>query len=123
MRDVRIENATRPLPEPLRAGYCSSFWCRLRGLAFRSELPEGWGLLLVQTRDSRLDSAIHMLGMRFDLGIVWFNSAGEVVDARLARRWRSFLLPRRPARYVLEMHAARLGEFQIGDIVRFEENS
>lgn len=90
-------------------------------MAFRKDLPEDWGLLLVQPRDSRLDSAIHMLGMRFDLGIVWFNSAGEVVDVRGARRWRSFLMPRRPARYVLEMHEKRLDEFQIGDKIRFEE--
>jgi uncharacterized membrane protein (UPF0127 family) len=121
MKLVTIHNLTNPKPQPVVAGYCSSFLCRLRGLMFRRSLPENWGLLLVQSRDSRLDSSIHMLAMWIDLAAIWITDSGEVVDVRLARRWRPAYFPRRPARYVLEMAVSHLEDFHIGDKVRFEE--
>ena len=118
---VLIYNLTRPSTPPTQARYCSSFVCRLRGLTFRRRLPSADGLLLVQSRDSRVDSSIHMLFVWIDLAVVWITDGGEVVDVRLARRWRPAYFPRRPARYVLEMAVAHLEDFHIGDKVRLEE--
>lgn len=75
---------------------------------------------MVYANESRADTAIHMLFMGFDLGVVWVNHAGAVVDTRLARRWRPAYIPQAPACYVVEMNAERLQDFQIGDSVRFE---
>ena len=121
MQHVAIQNCSRSLVKPLKARYCASFACRLRGLTFRRSMPLDWGLLLVQERDSRLDSAIHMLAVWMDLAVVWINSNGRVVDTRLAKRWRPAYVPRKPARYVLEMAPERLDDFKIGDQVSFEE--
>jgi uncharacterized membrane protein (UPF0127 family) len=118
---VIVRNLSKDLPQPLQAEYCSSYICRLRGLTFRRMLPVGESLLLVYQRDGRLDTSIHMLGVLMDLAIAWINSNEIVVDVRLARQWRPVYLPSQPARYVLEMSPARLGDFQIGDRVRFEE--
>ena len=122
-RLVVVRNLSKGLTRPLQAEYCSSFLCRLRGLTFRRTLPEGESLLLVYHRDSRLDTSIHMLGVPMDLAIAWINSVDVVVDVRLARQWRMMYLPSQPARYVLEMSPARLGDFQVGDRVSFEEVS
>ena len=117
---VLIYNLTRPKIHPIQASYCSSFICRLRGLTFRRNLPSRGGLLLVQNRDSRVDSSIHMLFVWIDLAVVWINNAQQVVDVRLARRWRPAYLPARPARYVLELSSDHLDDFSIGDQLRFE---
>jgi uncharacterized membrane protein (UPF0127 family) len=116
-----ITNISQPRSRPIRAGYCVSFWCQLRGLMFRRGVPAGEGLLLVQGHDSQMDSSIHMLFMWIDLAVVWINSAGQVVDTRLARRWRPAYRPSRPARYVLEMPVDHLQDFNVGDQVSFEE--
>lgn len=121
MRHVLVHNQSRLAAGPVRARYCATFTSRLRGLTFRRSLPDMDGLLLVQKSDSRLDAAIHMLGVFMDLGIAWINSDHEVVDVCLARAWRPFYVPRAPARYVLEVTPARLEDFQVGDKVRFEE--
>ena len=76
--------------------------------------------MLVQGSDSRLEASIHMMFVWIDLAVVWINSGGEVVDIKLARRWRPAYVPRRPARYILEIHPDRLDEFHIGDQVTFE---
>jgi hypothetical protein len=77
------------------------------------------GLLLVESRDSRLDASIHMLFVYMDLGVIWINSDNVVVDAVLARAWRLAYAPHSPARYILEIRPERMSEFQIGDHVEF----
>jgi uncharacterized membrane protein (UPF0127 family) len=123
MKNVVVVNETHSLESPLQASYCFSFFCRLRGLTFRRQIPQNWGLLLVQGKDNRIDSAIHMFGVFIDLGIIWINNAGVVVDICLAKRWITIKAPRQPARYILEIIPDRLDEFSIGDKVHFEEST
>ena len=119
MTNVVIQNTNRPLPSGLQAVYCDSFACRLRGLMFRHALDPDHGLLLVEGRDSRVDASIHMLFVYMDLGVIWINSDHRVVDTVLARAWHLAYAPRDPARYILEINPARLGEFQLGDHIEF----
>ena len=121
MRQVVVLNHSRPQSSPAKALYCDTFFCQLRGLTFRRQLSLDEGLLLVQRTDSRLQAAIHMLGVWFDLAIVWINTDMRVVDVRLARSWRPIYLPKVPASYVLELSSERLNEFCVGDEVCFEE--
>jgi len=121
MKQVMVYNLDNPELEVVRAHFCASFACRLRGLTFRRTPAPNQGLLMVQSRESRLDAAIHMLGVWMDLAVVWINTRQVVVDVRLARRWRLFYLPEHPARYVLEMAVEHLADFKTGDRIKFEE--
>ena len=120
MRNVLITNQSQTLSRPILAGYGSSFAARLRGLMFRRRLEAFQGLLMVQPREDRLDSAIHMFFMNFDLAVVWINKEFTVVDVKFARRWRPFYQPARPAMYVLEIHPERLNDFKIGQKIQIE---
>jgi uncharacterized membrane protein (UPF0127 family) len=119
MKTVEVQNQNKNLSSPLKAVYCSSFLCRLRGLMFRKTLPADEGLVLVYGSDSRMDASIHMMFVNFDLAVIWINSAGEVVDKVLAKQWKLAYLPKSPARYVLEIVPERLDEFEVGDRVTF----
>ena len=121
MKYVRIINQTRPGQVPIKAKYCASFLCQLRGLMFTPSLPDHAGLLLVEGSDSRINASIHMMFMRIDLAVVWINRDFEVVDRVLARKWKLSYVPRLPARYVLETGVTRLNDFMVGDKVSFEE--
>ncbi len=103
-----------PSGRTFRVHYCRSFACRLRGLTFRKHIPQDWGLLLVQGRSSRLDSSIHMLFVFTDLAVIWLDDDFRVVDKVLAKAWRPFYAPAKPARYVLELHPQHLKDFSIG---------
>lgn len=104
-----------------RARWCANFTSKLRGFTFRRQLAPEDGLVLVEGQDSRAGTAIHMLFVFFDLGVIWVNAAGRVVDKKLARPWRLSYVPREPARYVIEGHPLILESIQIGDNIRFEE--
>lgn len=115
MRQISLQNQTNPLPAPIQAGYCDAFFDRFRGLMLRPGLREREGLLLVEARESRVNAAIHMLFMRFDIAVIWMDDRFRVVDAQLARRWNLSYAPARPARYTLETRPEYLSEFHPGD--------
>lgn len=106
---------------PLRIRYCESFFDRLRGFTFAKDVPLDQGLVLVEKRDSRVDTAIHMLFVNTDLAVFWIDSSYRVVDKVLAKTWRPFYASKHPARYVLEINPSRFDDFDIGDSVVFKE--
>jgi uncharacterized membrane protein (UPF0127 family) len=106
-----------------RARWCNTFGSRLRGLTFRRSLAPGEGLVLVENADSRVNAGITMLFTFIDLGVIWVNDAGQVVDTTLARPWRLSYLPQGPARYAIEGQPAILKQVQVGDRLRFMETS
>jgi uncharacterized membrane protein (UPF0127 family) len=90
---------------------------------FRRSLAPDEGLLLVQKRENRTESAIHMLFMIIDLAVVWLDSAQRVVDVKFARRWRLMYAPQAPARCVLELPARQIDAFRVGDQLKFDDES
>jgi uncharacterized membrane protein (UPF0127 family) len=117
---IIVHNPNREIKNPARVGFCDSFLCRLRGLMFRSQLGLDEGLLLVEKRDSRLDTSIHMFFVPFDLAVFWINSNMIVVDKIIARSWHPAYFPKADAKYTLEIHPDRIGDYEIGDKVEFK---
>jgi hypothetical protein len=113
---MRIAEALRRIPKtgevrlchedgaclPLRVRRCETFTCRLRGLMFRRRLAEDEALLFVQGSEDRLGASIHMFFVFFDIGVVWLDREGSVVDTVLAKPFRPFYAPSGPARYFVE---------------------
>jgi len=119
-KSIFIQGRDRKLSAPPRVTYCESFLCRLRGLTFHAPLGRDEGLLLVFGRDSRVDSSIHMLGVSFDLAVFWINTEMRVVDKVVAGAWKPAFFAKEPARYVLEVHAGRIHDFESGEFVEFQ---
>lgn len=120
LRPTHIQNLTRPINQPALVGYGDTFLSKLRGLMFRSRLDLNDGLLLVEKRNSRLDTSIHMFFVPFDLAVFWINSDLVVVDKVIAKSWRPAYMSRADAQYTLEIHPDRFGDYEIGDKVKIQ---
>lgn len=120
-RQIIIQNTSRQTAPSARIKYCDTFLTQLRGFTFRARLSRDVGLLLVGKRDSRLDSSIHMLFVAFDLAVFWINSDMQVVDKILAKSWRPAYFSKKPAKYVLELHPQRWGDYEIGETVEIKD--
>ena len=118
---MTVQNETRGEQVLGRVRHCASFLCRLRGLTFRRTLGGDEGLLLAGKRESRAETAIHMLFVFFSIAVVWLDKNGKIVDTMLACPFRPLYIPRAPARDVLEGPPALLERVQIGDQLRFGE--
>ena len=103
------------------AKWCASFGSKFRGFMLHAPITTAEALVLVEKRENKLNTAIHMLFMRCDLGVVWVNGRGEIVDKVLAKRWRLQYTPAAPAQYVIEMHPSLLEGVEVGDQIEFRE--
>jgi len=103
-----------------RAAPADTFFKRWRGLMLRRRLDEGDGLLFTFRRENRSESAIHMFFVGFPIAAVWLDARGVVVDAKLAKPWRPYYAPARPARYLIEAPPSLLGRVAVGDRLIFD---
>jgi len=87
---------------------------------FRRNLPEDEGLLFVFGRENRSDTSIHMFFVFFAIAAVWLDNDGRVVDAKLARPWRPYYVPAKPARYLIEARPVLLERVNVGDQLAFD---
>ena len=109
-----IINLSRSGEHIVRARWCQSFFCKLRGLTFRRRLGEDEGLLLVERSENRANTSIHMLMVFFPITAAWLNKDLQVVDLKLARPWRLYF-PAAPAQYVLEGSVEMMKRISVGD--------
>lgn len=121
-RWVTVRNRSRRGEPVLRARWCASFMSRLRGLTFRRGLPPGEGLILVEAREGRAQTAIHMWMVAFPIGVAWLDDKLQVVDTRLALPWRIYV-PSRAARYTLEGAPSMLQSVAVGEVMEFDESN
>jgi len=87
-------------------------------LTFRREIPEGEGLILVESGEGRVNTTIHMLFVFFSISVFWVNSEGLVVDRTLAKPW-GFYAPKHAAQFIFEASPRILDAVQIGDQLEF----
>ena len=104
-----------------RASVCAGFFSRLVGLQLRRRLGTEEGMIFVCNRPGRLAAAIHTMGLRFAIGVVWLDAELKIVDMKLAKPWKFAHVPKAPAMYYLEANPAILDLVQIGDQLRIDE--
>ena len=119
MKSVLVRNLSNQIATPLQLGVCDNFFTRLQGLMFSKEMDCAGGLFFLNLSEDKINSAIHMFFMNFDLTIIWVDSTGRVVDKIIAKRWKTIAAPASGAKFILEAHTDRFLEYNIGDLLEF----
>jgi uncharacterized membrane protein (UPF0127 family) len=101
---------------------CRSFKDQLLGLMFTKNINDDFGILLIQNRETRMDAAIHMFFMNYDICVLWLDREFRVVDKTIAQKWRPAYVPKKSAQYVLETHTSQSANFQIGDQLEYQND-
>ncbi len=114
MKSVNLYSASSP-QNMLTVKVCSTFLSRLRGLMLSEDLSKNGGIILMGSNPSRINSAIHTLFMKYDITVLWLDKNRVIVDKTLAKHWRPFYMPRKPAQYVVELHQERFEDYAIGE--------
>lgn len=116
---ITFSNLTRPEILPIVLENCNGFFSRLAGLMFRKSISPDRGIVLSYPHSNRVDSSIHMFFMNFDIAVIWVDETNTVVDTVLAKKWKPFYAPARPACRVIETHPNRLADYHLNDRVQF----
>ncbi len=117
MADGLVRNRTTGEVLARRLVRCDTFLKRGRGLMFRRPLGQDEAYLFVLDRPSVIDAAIHMFFVGFPIAVVWLDTDLRVVHCALAKPWRPYYAPPRPAKYFLEGHPHLLALVHGGDII------
>ena len=118
MKLVNIRNLSPPITT-VHVKYCDSFWSKFVGLMFRKELKHDEGIILVENRESKINTSIHMFFMNFDITVLWLDKDLIIVDKALARKGVPIYKPTMSAQYVLELHHSKFSDYSIGDQLVF----
>ena len=99
---MRIMNRTRGTLLGTNVRLADTWWQRLRGFLLRPEPRSGEGILFTPC------DAIHTLGMRFDLDVIFLDPRGDIVGVK--EKLPPGKIPGRVAgaRYVLELPAGTI---------------
>ena len=109
-----LTNQTLPSAK-IQIKFCESFTSRLKGLMFSKQIPLDQGIILVENKESKINTSIHMMFMNFNLAVLWLDKELVVVDKVLAKRWVPIYIPKFRAKYVVELHSNQFSNFSIGD--------
>lgn len=112
---MSVVNLTTGQTIATRVTWCGTFLRRARGLMFRRPLAEDEAYVFVENRESVSGTVIHMLFVGFPIAVFWLDAEKQVVDKTLARPWRPYYAPSRPAQYFVECHADNLDKANVGD--------
>jgi len=116
LKTVAVVNKTSPAGE-IRVKLGEGYFSRLRGLMFYKEISPDGGIIMDEKVPSRMNASIHMLCMNFKIAVIWLDQDLVVVDKVLAKPWALAYVPKKAARYVVELHPSRLDDFSDGDQV------
>jgi uncharacterized membrane protein (UPF0127 family) len=86
---------------------------------FTKELKPDYGIIIVEKKESRINTAIHMMFMNYDITVLWLDKKMVIVDKIQAKKWALFYSSKAPAQYVVELHQSRFSEYLIGDQLIF----
>ena len=96
---------------------CDDFFSRARGLMFRRSFERP--LIFIFPNESRLN-AIHSFFVFFEFDAVFLDARKRVVDVReRVRPFTPFIVPSRPAKYLIEMPAGMGRKVAVGDVLEF----
>lgn len=116
---MSMTNLSMPDSQKIHLKVCDNFSSRLVGLMFQKEIQEDQAIMLVYPHASKVDSAIHMLFMNFDIAVLWLDERDTIVDRVLAKRWHLYYAPSKPACKIIEAHPVRLVDYRLLDRVQF----
>ncbi len=110
-----IKNLTSGQTIATKVKWCDTFLSRGRGLMFRRAIGEDEAFVFAESKESVALTSIHMVFVFFPIAVIWLDAEKRVVDKILARPFRPYYAPQRPARYFVECHPSVLDKVQIGD--------
>jgi len=85
---------------------------------FCRSISDKFGLLLADSTESRINSAIHMFFMNFDIAVIWMDRNFQVVDVRIAKKGHAYYTPIRAAKYTLETDVKNFTYFHASDQIK-----
>jgi uncharacterized protein len=95
-----------------------TFLKKVTGVMFRRHLPPGFAMVFDMGLEMRANIAIHMVFVLVSIDVIYLDGRRTIVDIRhRLRPWIGLAIPKKPARYAIEMPSGTAAEhrLKVGD--------
>lgn len=100
--------------------YYTDIFSRSKGLRFAKPLRTGQAIILAASEESTMETTIDMFFVFFPIDVLWLDKEKEVVDIkRNVKPFTPVVIPRKPAKYVLELKKGVTNNIIVGDKIEF----
>ncbi|MDP2907544.1 MAG: DUF192 domain-containing protein [Nanoarchaeota archaeon] len=100
--------------------HCSNIFSNFKGLRFSKQLKEKHALILVAENESIIETMIDMLFVFFPIDVLWLDKNKRVVDIRRnVKPFTLIVIPKRPAKYIIELKKGMTNNINLGDELKF----
>ena len=107
-----------------KALYKKNVMFKVRGLMFSKPLKEGEAIILESKDEGILETTLHMLFVFYPIDIIWLNKKLEIVDIKKkVLPFKPWIVPKNPAKFVVEMKAGAAKTLKIGDVLKFKPSA
>lgn len=98
----------------------TDIFSKSKGLRFAKPLRKGQAIILESAKESTMETTLDMFFVFFPIDVLWLNQEKEVVDIkRDVKPFTPIIIPRKPAKYVIELRKNTTKNIKIGDKIRF----
>jgi len=98
----------------------TNIFLRSKGLRFAKPLRRGQAIVLEAVKESTMETTIDMFFVFFPIDVLWLNKEKEVIDLRRSvKPFTPMIIPRKPAKYVVELKKGVTNNIKIGDKIEF----
>ncbi len=106
------------------AVYKKNVMFKVKGLMFTKPLKHGDAIILESPVEGILETTLHMLFVFYPIDILWLNAEREIVDLRRkVMPFRPWIVPKKAAKYVVEMKSGSAKSLKVGDKLKFKHQS
>ncbi len=100
--------------------YYSDIFSRSKGLRFARPLRKGQAIILAAEEESLMETTIDMFFVFFPIDVLWLDKDKIVVDIkRNVKPFTPLVIPRKPAKYVIELKKGVTKNIKLGDKIEF----
>ncbi|MDP2908332.1 MAG: DUF192 domain-containing protein [Nanoarchaeota archaeon] len=98
----------------------TNIFSRFKGLRFSKPLKKKQAAVFTLDEESISGTTIDMLFVFFPIDVLWLNKEKKVVDIRRnVKPFTPIAIPKKPAKYIIEMKTGMTNNIKIGDKIRF----
>ncbi|MBT4334712.1 DUF192 domain-containing protein [archaeon] len=107
-----------------KALYKKNVLFKVKGLMFSKPLKSGEAIILEAKEEGIIETTLHMLFVFYPIDILWLNKKLEIVDIkRKVLPFKPWIVPKSPAKFVVEMKSGAAKTLKIGDVLKFKPSS
>ncbi len=100
--------------------FCDNIFLRSKGLRFAKRLKTGQALVMASAKEDKLESIVDTFFVFSFIDVVWLNAEKEVVDVKHnVRPFTAFVVPEKPAKYIVELARDAAKNIRLGDKIEF----